>query len=134
MIVPEWLMMLSLPLILTYQIAYFCDIALKLLNLLSGMWKKAEESLSFLLAFSVIMLLLMKFLFYLESIIVFTAGNIIKGINIFTFLLVVFYLLSKTEWDYKIIPAGAVINLHLTLCRIIKGILKKYENKWKEER
>jgi len=126
-------MMLSLPLIITYQIAYFCDIALKLLNLLSRMWKKAEESFSFLLAFGVIMLLLMKFLFYLESVIVFTSGSIIKGIHIFSFLLVVFYFLSKTEWDYKIIPAGAVINLHLTLCRIIKGILKKYKNKLKKE-
>ncbi len=133
MIVPEWLMMLSLPLIITYQIAYFCDIALKLLNLLSRMWKKPEESFSFLLAFSVIMLLLMKFLFYLESVIVLTVG-IIEGIHIFTFLLVMFYLLSKTEWDYKIIPAGAVINLPLTIYRIIKVILKKYENKWKEER
>lgn len=91
---------LSLFLIIAYQIMYFCDIALKLLNLLSGMWKKAEESFSFLLAFSVSMLLLMKFLFYLESIIVFAAGDIIKGIHIFTFLLVAFYLLSKTEWDY----------------------------------
>ena len=75
MVVPEWLIMLSIPLILTYQIAYFCDIALKLLNLLSGIWKKSEESFSFLIAFGVIMLLLMKFLFYLESIIVFTSGR-----------------------------------------------------------
>lgn len=133
MVVPEWLIMLSIPLIITYQIAYFCDIALKLLNLLSRLWKKSEESFSFLLAFSVSMLLLMKFLFYLESVIVLTVG-VIEGINIFTFLLVVFYLLSKTEWDYKIIPAGAVINLPLTICRIIKEVLKKYENKWKEER